>query len=80
MSASIEEIALTTVSEHTGFRGRKLTTVEALCLKTRGGNIYLKRSAVEGAGNSCSSLPQAPISGRQKKGFPSPISDEPLFI
>ena len=50
MSASIEEIALTTVSEHTGFRGRKLTTVEALCLKTRGGNIYLKRSAVEGTG------------------------------
>ena len=52
MSAKIQEISLTTVTEHTGFRGRKQTTEEAVCLKTAGGNIYLKKSAVEGAGNS----------------------------
>lgn len=52
MPAKIQEISLTTVTEHTGFRGRKQTTEEAVCLKTAGGNIYLKKSAVEGAGNS----------------------------
>ena len=52
MSAKIQEISLTTVTEHTGFRGRNQTTEEAVCLKTAGGNIYLKKSAVEGAGNS----------------------------
>ena len=70
MSASIEEIALTAVSEHTGFRGRKLTTVEALCLKTRGGNIYLKRSAVEGAGNSWQLLCRRLQSLAGEKGIP----------
>lgn len=52
MSAKIQEITLTTVTERTGFRGRKQATEEAICLKTAGGNIYLKKSAVEGAGNS----------------------------
>ena len=52
MAATIQEISLTTVTERTGFRGRKQTTEEAICLKTVGGNIYLKKSAVEGAGNS----------------------------
>lgn len=52
MSARIEEISLTTITERTGFRGRKQTTEEAVCLKTGGGSIYLKKSAVEGAGNS----------------------------
>lgn len=52
MSASIQEISLTIVTEQTGFRGRKRTTEEAICLKTARGNIYLKKSAVEGAGNS----------------------------
>lgn len=52
MSASIQEISLTTVTERTGFRGRKQITDEAICLKTAQGNIYLKKSAVEGAGNS----------------------------
>ena len=37
MSAKIQEISLTTVTEHTGFRGRKQTTEEAVCLKTAGG-------------------------------------------
>ena len=52
MSASIQEISLTTVTEQAGFLGRKQTTEEAICLKTAGGTIYLKKSAVEGAGNS----------------------------
>lgn len=52
MAATIHKISLTTVTERTGFRGRRQTAEEAICLKTDGGNIYLKKSAVEGAGNS----------------------------
>lgn len=52
MSSAIQEISLTTITHRTGFRGRKQQTDEAICLKTAGSSIYLRKSAVEDAGNS----------------------------
>ena len=53
MSAKIQEISLTTVTEHTGFRGRKQTTEENRLSENRRWQFFsVKKSAVEGAGNS----------------------------
>lgn len=70
MSSAIQEISLTTITQRTGFRGRKQTTDEAICLKTAGGSIFLRRSAVEDAGSSWKLLTRRLETLAQEKSIP----------
>ena len=54
--SSITAFEIEKTTEQTGFLGRKTVTDELLCLKTAGGNIYLRRSAVERAGDNWDTL------------------------
>ncbi len=70
MSSAIQEISLTTITQRTGFRGRKQKHDEAICLKTGGGSIFLRKSAVEDAGNSWKLLTRRLETLAQEKSIP----------
>ena len=50
--SSITAIEVLEVREKTGLLGRKIQEDQFLRLKTAGGSVYLRKSAVEGAGDS----------------------------
>lgn len=52
MSATIREIAVTVSTRRSGRIRPRETREETICLKTTGGSIFLRQSAVEGAGSS----------------------------
>lgn len=50
--SSITAIEVLAVQERAGFLGRRTREDQLLRLETAGGSIYLRQSAVEGAGDS----------------------------
>lgn len=54
--SSITAFAVEEIVEKTGFRGKKTVADELLRMETAGGNIYLRKSAVERAGDDWKTL------------------------
>lgn len=50
--SSITSIEVLKVREKAGLLGRRTQEEQFLCLKTAGGSVYLRKSAVEDAGDS----------------------------
>jgi hypothetical protein len=67
---TITGISLLEIQEPTGLMGRKTRTEEALCLHTDRGNIFLRRSAVEGAGDSWRLLTRRLWNLAKEQGIP----------
>lgn len=51
-NTTIEHISLRTITEPTGFLGRKTQTQEQICFKFPGGRIYLSENTLKNSGDS----------------------------
>jgi hypothetical protein len=67
---TITSISLLEIQEPTGLFGRKSRNEEALCLHTDRGNIVLRKSAVEGAGDSWRLLTRRLWNLAKEQGIP----------
>jgi hypothetical protein len=67
---SITSISRLEIQEPTGLLGRKTRTEEALCLHTDRGDIFLRKSAVEDAGDSWRLLTSRLWNMAKEQGIP----------
>lgn len=64
------KITLTTITEKTGFLGRRIYTEEALTMEYPAGKVIVRQSTVESAGDSWKLFKKRLVRSAQEQGIP----------